>query len=429
MRAEASTSMRIETDRARIPASAESVRYLTVHVTAPGSDRRSDRTPANVALVLDRSGSMDGRKIEMARAAVGHAIRLLDSRDRLAVVVYDTDVDVVLESTSATSEAKSLALKRLAGVEARGGTDLSAGWARGAGEVARQAPAPDADGTARVLLLTDGLANAGMIDHDALVRMAAAFRAKGIRTSTFGLGADFDELLLARLSTEGGGNFYFIETPRQIPDFLASELGETLDVVAPDAEFVIRGGPAVEIAALNDFPAEAKADGLHVKLGDLVAGQDVHLVVALRWQPRPDGSAAVADCRLTDKAGTLFPQPMRVEWTTADLAANDAQPVNPAVLVAAAELIAARATAAALAANRAGRFDEATSTLRNAAASLRAMANGIPEIVAIADKLDAERPTYTVEMNQMTVKTRHFAAYSRVRERDEKGRARKAVSR
>jgi Mg-chelatase subunit ChlD len=70
MLVEASPRMRIATDRACIPASVESVRYLTVHVTAPGSDRRSDRAPANVALVLDRSGSMDGRKIEMARAAV-----------------------------------------------------------------------------------------------------------------------------------------------------------------------------------------------------------------------------------------------------------------------------------------------------------------------------------------------------------------------
>jgi hypothetical protein len=149
--------------------------------------------------------------------------------------------------------------------------------------------------------------------------------------------------------------------------------------------------------------------------------------MALRWLARPDGSTAVADCRLADRAGVLFSQPMRVEWTTADVAANEAQPVNPAVLVAAAELIAARATAAALAANRAGRFDEATSILRNAAASLRAMATGIPEIAAIADKLDAERPTYTVEMNQMALKTRHFAAYSRMMARDEKGRARRVV--
>ena len=232
--------------------------------------------------MLDRSGSMDGRKFDLARKAVAHAIRLLDARDQLAVIAYDNEVDVVLESTSASPEAKALALKRLAAIDPRGNTDLSGGWSCGAGEVARHLSPPDAPSAARVLLLTDGLANAGISDHDELARMAAAFRAKGIATSTFGLGADFDETLLSRLATEGGGHFYFIESPGQIPDLLMSELGETLDVVAPGAEFVINGGPAVEIGLLNEFPVEAKADGLHVKLGDLVAGQEVKLVVALR---------------------------------------------------------------------------------------------------------------------------------------------------
>src|SRR5580765_7561418 len=117
---EAPSQMRIETDRALIPASVESVRYLTVNVTAPDSARRADRPAVNVALVLDRSGSMDGRKLDMARKAVAHAIRLLDTRDHLAVVVYDNEIDVILESTTASPEAQALALKRLAGIGARG---------------------------------------------------------------------------------------------------------------------------------------------------------------------------------------------------------------------------------------------------------------------------------------------------------------------
>jgi Ca-activated chloride channel family protein len=114
--------MIIATDRALIPSSIASTRYLTVQVQAPASTHQSQRAPVNVALVLDRSGSMDGRKIEMARAAVEHAIKLLDARDHLSLVVYDTEVDVVLESTVATPEAKALALKRLASIGARGST-------------------------------------------------------------------------------------------------------------------------------------------------------------------------------------------------------------------------------------------------------------------------------------------------------------------
>jgi Ca-activated chloride channel family protein len=376
----------------------------------------------NVALVLDRSGSMDGRKIEMARTAVAHAIQLLNPRDRLAVVVYDDQVDVVLESKGASHEAKALANKRLVGVDARGSTDLSGGWSRGAAELQRTM-GDDSAGASRVLLLTDGLANQGVIDHDELARMAASFRARGIATSTFGLGADFDETLLSRLATEGGGHFYFIESPRQIPDFLASELGETLEIVAPSAEFVIAAGPDVHIALLNDFPIDARADGLHVKLGDLVAGQELTLVVALRWQPRREGSGAFADCRLADRAGKLFPQPMRVEWTAVAAAEDAAQPVSAAVLIAAADLIATRARSEALEANRRGRLDDAGAILKAAAAHLRAIGNGIAEIGRIADELDRERDVMAMPMDAMALKVAYFQSYASSRGRDAKGKA------
>ena len=91
----------------------------------------------------------------------------------------------------------------------------------------------------RVLLLTDGLANQGVVDPGELAATAARLRTEGVTTSTFGVGADFDEELLARLATQGGGHFYFIEQARQIPDFFASELGEALEVTARDVVFEV----------------------------------------------------------------------------------------------------------------------------------------------------------------------------------------------
>jgi Ca-activated chloride channel family protein len=417
--------MIIATDRAFIPSSTAATRYLTVQVQAPASTHQSQRAPVNVALVLDRSGSMDGRKIEMARAAVEHAIKLLDARDHLALVVYDTEVGVVLESTAATPEAKALALKRLASIGARGSTDLCAGWSAGADQIERFVTAKDDAGPARVLLLTDGLANHGLIDHDELARLAARFRASGIVTSTFGLGADFDETLLTRLATEGGGHFYFIESPRQIPDLLASELGETLDIVAPGAEFVVVGGPDVQIAVLNDFPFEAKPDGLHVQLGDLVGGQELKLVVALRWQPRAERMPATASCRLVDRAGKLFPQPMLVEWTTVDTETNAAQPVNASVLVAVAEQMVARAQARALEANRKHRLEEAAEILSRAIGELRALGTGIQGIDVLIAQLEDDKPQFERVMETMDAKARHFVSYNQARGRDSEGKARR----
>ena len=290
--------MNIETDRALLPAGKTAVRYLTVTITAPERARRHERPAVHAALVLDRSGSMAGRKIEMAKKAVDHAVRLLNERDRLAVVCYDTEIDTLLGATTATAEAKKLALTRLKAIDARGGTDLCGGWLRGAGEltpVAASAESSQAEADTalrRVLLLSDGQANEGETNPDVLARHAADLRAKGIATSTFGVGADFDEVLMSRLATEGGGHFYFIEQPAQIPDFLTSELGEALEVVARDARLVIAGGPGVEIGCLNEFPVEtmqgAAGTDVHVRLGDLVSAQELTVGIAVRC---PAGAA------------------------------------------------------------------------------------------------------------------------------------------
>ena len=222
-------TIRTSTDRALIRAQASSARYLLVTVNAPEAPARAERLPVNIALVLDRSGSMDGeRKFSLARQAVEQALRMLRPEDRFTLVTYDDRVDVLAPSTRATPEAKRRALEALRGVDPRGSTDLCAGWLRGCEQVAEEL---EHEGVARALLLTDGLANHGVTDRDTLARHAGELRARGIATSTFGVGEDFDERLLRDMAHEGGGNFYFIETPAQIPDLLTSEIGEALEVV------------------------------------------------------------------------------------------------------------------------------------------------------------------------------------------------------
>ena len=131
--------MHIQTDRAFIPAGTTSTRYLSVTISAPaatplaeGSAPRSKRPGVSVSLVLDRSGSMGGRKIDLARQAVAHAIRLLKDDDQLSVIVYDDEVETVLERMAATKGARRQALAALAQIDARGSTNLSDGWFTGA---------------------------------------------------------------------------------------------------------------------------------------------------------------------------------------------------------------------------------------------------------------------------------------------------------
>jgi Ca-activated chloride channel family protein len=416
--------MHIQTDRALVPAHVPSIRYLHVVITAPAAPVRTGevRPPAAAALVLDRSGSMAGTKIAMAGTAVQQAIRLLKPSDELAVICYDDRVDTVLPRASASDEAKGLALRRLAEIDARGSTDLCGAWLRGADEL-REAAAP----VRRVLLLTDGLANHGETNPDVLAATAADLRAQGITTSTFGVGADFDEQLLGRMATAGGGHFYFIEQPRQIPDLLASELGETLEITARDAVFEVTCPPGVHAGLVNDLPVYEGAGVLRVPLGDLVAGQEVALAVAVSigQVPADDGSVALS-CRISDRDGRLFPQPMTVEFQVADVATDAAQPVNLEVLTAVAEQLVGRARAAALRLNREGRFDDAQQVLRDAARTVLALAPGHPPIIRLADTLRQEMPELAMQLDALSLKRRHYAAYEVAMSRVE-GKARRRV--
>lgn len=417
--------MHIQADRALIPAHTPAVRHLTIQITAPGKHTpANERPPVSVALVLDRSGSMDGKKIEMAREAVAHAIKLLHEQDRLAVIVYDDRVETLLGAAPASAQTKKTALARLRRVEARGSTDLSGGWFTGVDAISAASPVSGA-GVTRALLLTDGLANQGIINVDELVAAARTFREKGVTTSTFGVGADFDEELLSQIATEGGGHFYFIEKPKQIPDFLTSELGETLEIVARDVVLDITCSTGVEAMVLSGFATDASAGRVRVRLGDLVADQEITLAVAVSCAPHLLESTASVDCRVTDRDAALYGEPMRIEWRAADAGANESQPVNQAVLVAVAEVLAERARATALAANRRGEYDEARRVIRDMIEHLLSLAPGNRQIIAIVDRLRRDEAELGEAMDAVLRKSRHFTSHGVALSRDPAGKARR----
>ena len=155
-------NLNVQTDRTLIRATSQSTRYFLLSFTAPEPRQATSRAPVNIVLVIDRSGSMGGKKIELARRAVVQALQMLRSTDRFSVICYDHEVEVVVPSTLAASEAVRNAIAQVQGLQARGNTDLGGGWLKGCEQIAQQME-PEQVGCC--LLLSDGLANHGITDR------------------------------------------------------------------------------------------------------------------------------------------------------------------------------------------------------------------------------------------------------------------------
>ena len=415
-------NIQAQADRTLARTSGNSTRYALLTFAAPGAASSRVRDPINVAFVVDRSGSMGGEKIRLAREAVVQALRMLRSSDRFTVVMYDDHIDVVVPSTEASTEAVKNAIGQVQQIEARGSTDLGAGWLKGCEEMAAHLRSGQ---VSRCVLLTDGLANRGITDHAQLVRHAEELRTRGITTTTIGLGADFDERLLESMSHAGGGHFYFIEQAVQIADCLTTELGETLEIVARDVVVSVRPDPGISVTTLNRFRVRPQAEGIGVAIGDLASRQEVSVVFKLTFPAGAKGHATRAVFSVADAGGTLSAPDADLVWTFDEDAANDAQRRNVVVDREVARLYAARAIAEALELNRAGRFDEATAVLEKTASRIGEYAGNDPELRAIADSLRGRVHEYHAPMVAAMAKAEHFASSNIAAMRSSTGKARR----
>lgn len=250
--------------------------HCMLELEAPPPPGAARRLPLHVALVLDRSGSMAGEKLRVALACARYLVRRLRALDRFALVTYDHEVELRVPLGPADPLRAEAAL---AGVFPGSGTNLAGGWLAGA-EALRAVPS--GSGPREVLLLTDGLANVGITDPEELVALARRAGDDGIGTSAIGFGADFDEVLLARMADAGGGNAHFAGTPEDAPGIFAAEFGDLVRVVAQDVSVEIRPAEAVRVVGvLNDDPVVPVARGVRVQVGDLYGEERRRVVFAL----------------------------------------------------------------------------------------------------------------------------------------------------
>lgn len=379
-------------DRPLVPASGGEATLL-VRVAAPPPAAATRRAPIDVAFVLDRSGSMAGEKLALAKHAVDLAVGRLRDEDRAALVVYDHAVDLLQPLAAATPRAKTALRLALHGVDAGGSTNLGGGWLAGCRELSDPGPPTGAPASVprprRAILLTDGLANAGIVDPPELTRHAAELRKRGVATTALGLGLGFDEALLAGMAEAGGGEFGFAATAADLPAFFARELHELLTLAASGLTLDLTLPEGLRAEIVSAFPYERRGKRFQIVVGDLPAGDERELVVGIRvaagvigtaHRLRLDASWAdlLADAR---RELRIDPEPLRLAEPAAVAAAGS----DPLVAERAALQRASATRRAALALDRAGRHADARDGMRRAAAYLQAA----PATAEIRDDLAA----------------------------------------
>jgi Ca-activated chloride channel family protein len=366
--------------------------HLKVGLT--GLPSRGHRTPANVAIVLDRSGSMQGEKIEHARRAAVAAVDRLTAEDIVAVLAYDHEVTVLVPATRLTDRAA--VRNAIMALQPGGYTALFAGVSHAAAEVRKFL---DDRHVNRIVLLSDGLANVGPDSPAELGSLGSALKQEGISVTSIGLGLGYNEDLMSQLAWRSDGNHAFVEHPRDLARVFDHELGDVLSVVAQNVTIRIDCPPGVRPVRVLGREAEVRGQTVLVTVNQLYAEQEKYALVELEIAAAGAGETrAVADVQVdyADMATGAIDQlreTVTVAFTDDHALASGRE--NRDVMIAVVEQVSTEQSMLAVALRDQGRISEAQQVLLDNAAFVASNASQLQsqelEELARSNETDAQR--------------------------------------
>ncbi len=313
---------------ARLAADQDNQTFVAVSVKAAADSVASTSSPLELAIVIDRSGSMKGKRLENAVAAAQGMIRRLRDGNVVSVVAYNTTTETLVPSTTIDDSSRERSIAALSGLEARGDTCISCGIDAGMDMLQKRGGMVE-----RMLLLSDGEATTGVKDVEGFRRIASTVRHLGAAISTIGVNVDYNERVMTALAQESNGAHYFVEDPSGLPRVFDQELSSLVHTVAKDANLTIAVAPGVEIDQVFDRTFRRDGDRVVVPMGSFAAGDTKTLLVRVHVPRGATGERAIADVKL-DYDDLDKSSPGSCEGSLAALLVKDpsqASPLDPLV--------------------------------------------------------------------------------------------------
>lgn len=254
-------------------------REVIVQVEIEG--RKADdarRSAMNLAIVLDRSGSMEGAKIEKARQAAAMAVDKLNDDDFFSLVTYDSETNVLIEPQRVGNRDNREELKaRIHRIQPGGSTALRSGVVLGAKQVRQKF---EKERVNRVILLSDGIANVGPSRPSDLASLGRELRSDGISVSTVGLGDDYNEDLMTALAEASNANYYYVKDAEKLPGIFAEELGASRSLLARSIMIRISAPQGVRLKEIIGRPEiECRDRVAEIKMPELFGSEKRRFLV------------------------------------------------------------------------------------------------------------------------------------------------------
>jgi Ca-activated chloride channel family protein len=312
---------KVESSHAVLPAPGQNF-WVRLRLRAPEL-KQASREPLNLAVVIDRSASMNvDAKIGFVRKAVHILADNLTPEDFVSLVAYNHEVQVLVPMHPVVN--REYLHHRIDELSAAGETNISGGLLEGCAQLEKRLQQP---GQRHVILLTDGLANRGVTDPRALVSLVQRSRARGIGVTTIGVGADFNESILVQMAQAGGGHYAYAANADQIPAAIERELGSLLAVSAQNVSLRMEFPTGLEVMQVYGREEEFQPGVLEESLGDLTSGEERRLLIKFRVSPK---FTAASGSPLHLRAELSYDNLAAVRRSQAEQTIELAQSVQPA---------------------------------------------------------------------------------------------------